>query len=358
MRALGVGVIGVNARGGWAAEAHLPAVAAVDGLELVGVAAGSPGSADEVARQFHVPLAVVGGGRLIEHPDVDLVTVAAPVPQHRDLILAALAAGKHVLTEWPVGPETVDAVEVARAAGASTARAFVDLQARRNPAVVRLQAMLAAEAIGRVLGVTVHSSTAGWGPAVPESAAALEDPATGMNLLTIQTAHTLDLVEQVLGRFTALSALTSVQYPEVRIGDSGTVRHRTVADHVLVDARTADAWAAVQVAGGRPVHDTPFRLEVTGTDGTLVLRGGTPRGFQAGRLHLEHDGERVEVTDRATDGLPDPVVNVAGVYAAVRDDITTGSVVAASPADGVSLARLVDAVAESAAHGRTVTLEH
>ena len=42
----------------------------------------------------------------------------------------------------------------------------------------------------------------------------------------------------------------------------------------------------VQVAGGRPPEDTPFRFEVIGERGSLVLDGDAPRGFQSGRLRL------------------------------------------------------------------------
>ena len=40
-------------------------------------------------------------------PDIDLVTVATRVPDHRELVLAALAAGKHVYCEWPLGAATL-----------------------------------------------------------------------------------------------------------------------------------------------------------------------------------------------------------------------------------------------------------
>ena len=48
---------------------------------------------------------------------------------------------------------------------------------------------------------------------------------------------------------------------------------------------------AVEVAGDR-APDTPFTFEVVGTDGDLLLAGGHPNGFQAGRLTLSLNGER------------------------------------------------------------------
>lgn len=88
------------------------------------------------------------------------MTVGAPVPAHRELVLAALNAGKHVVTEWPVGTSTAQTEEIAAAAAARSGRhAAVDLQARANPAAMRARELLASDAIGRVLNVTVYSST-------------------------------------------------------------------------------------------------------------------------------------------------------------------------------------------------------
>jgi predicted dehydrogenase len=92
-----------------------------------------------------------------------VVAVAAPVPAHADLILAAVAAGKHVLTEWPITPGTQQTAKVADAVVATGVRGAVGLQARRDPAVLRAGELIASGAVGRVLTVSVYSTTAGFG---------------------------------------------------------------------------------------------------------------------------------------------------------------------------------------------------
>jgi hypothetical protein len=102
--------------------------------------------------------------------------------------------------------------------------------------------------------------------------------------------------------------------------------HRVVPDHMLLHGRLASGGAlAVQVAGGRPPADTPFRMDVTGEDSILTLEGGAARGFQAGLLRLRLNGKPADATDSETAGLPAPVVNVARVYAALRNDIVNGT---------------------------------
>lgn len=352
---LRVGIIGVDAARGWARESHVPAVQLLGGLALVAVANRTQEAADAAAEAVGAERAYSDPAALIADPDLDVVTVAAPVPAHRALILAAFAAGKHVVTEWPVGTSTAQTEQITAAAAASGGHAAVGLQARRNPAVVKALSLVADGALGRVLSANVYSSTVGFGPRISPGELYLEDPASGMNLTTIQAAHTMDLVALLAGRLSSLAALSTVQYPDLQVDGAPGPHRRTVPDHVLLHARLEGGGAlAVQVVGGKPADDTPFRLDVHGTRGVLTLTGGAPRGFQSGVLTLTLDGGPVEVDGGETGHLPDPVVNVAGVYAALRDDITSGTSTAPSFADAVRLSRLVDDIRAAALDGQTI----
>lgn len=113
---LRVGVIGVNAKRGWARESHIPAVKAVDGLTLAAVGTSSQASAEEAAAAFEVGKAYGSPAAMFADPDIDVVTVAASVPAHHDLILEAVRAGKHVYSEWPLGVGTARTEEIAHVA--------------------------------------------------------------------------------------------------------------------------------------------------------------------------------------------------------------------------------------------------
>ncbi|MBE7218790.1 MAG: Gfo/Idh/MocA family oxidoreductase [Caulobacteraceae bacterium] len=191
---LRVGIIGANARGGWAADSHVPAVQALDGLELAAVATNRQETADEAAHAFGVAKAYGGGDALIADPEIDVVTIATRVPDHRDLVLAAVAAGKAVYCEWPLGRGELETRDLKRAAEAAGVHHAVGLQLRASPAVKAAVMRLRAGVIGRVLSLSAFSSTAGFGPEAPAPFVYLEDPDTFANLVTIQGAHTLDLV--------------------------------------------------------------------------------------------------------------------------------------------------------------------
>lgn len=128
-----------------------------------------------------------------------------------------------------------------------------------------------------------------------------------MNLTTIQTAHTLDFAIQLAGQLTSLAVLTTIQYPELEVEDHRRPFRRTIPDHLLIHGRLAGGGAlAVQVVGGRPAGDTPFRMDITGADGALTIDGGAARGFQAGRLRLSLDSEPVQLDQGRPQPCPTP----------------------------------------------------
>ena len=354
---LRVGIIGASAERGWAKDSHVPAVQALAGLELVAVASGSPEKAEAAARAFGAKTGYAEARDLVQDPDVDLVTVAVKVPDHREIVLAALAAGKHVYCEWPLGCNLAQTEEMAAAADQAGVHVAIGLQTRQNPAAQKARELLASGAVGRLLSARIYSTTMAFGPKVESAMAFGEDAANGVTLVTIQGAHTLDFVVAMLGGLADISALITTQYPQIQIGDTSLPQPRTTPDHLLVQARLAEGGAlSLEVAGGRPAAATPFRLEVTGEIGILGLEGGAPRGFQSGRLQLTFNGQPVPVDEGELASLPDAAANVAGVYASLRDDILHGTRTTPDFHHAVRLARLVDAVLSSAATGVRQTI--
>lgn len=356
-RALRVGIIGANARGGWAGLSHVPAVQGLDGLTLAAVATNAQATADEAAHAFGVARAYASGASLIADPDIDIVTVATRVPDHRELVLAALAAGKHVYCEWPLARGGGEAVQMARAAEAAGVHHVVGLQLRASPAVRAARARLAAGGIGRLLSVSAFSSSAGFGSTVAAPFVYLEDPAAFANLVTIQGAHTFDLVAALGGEPTALAALAARQFPHIVTGDDKTSRPRRTFDHLRAQGRLpGGATFGLEVAGGRK-GETPFVLDIVGESGSLRLDGGAPRGLQSGRIGLVENGTRVAVDEGELGGLPDEAVNVAGIYAELRDGVRAGPRTAPGFDHAVWLTRLIEATLRSSEEARTVTLE-
>ena len=112
-----VGIVGVSAERGWGTAAHIPALRALsDVFETAGVANTSLASAKAAAAAFGIPRAFENVAELVNSPDIDVVAVAVKVPHHREVVTAALEAGKHVYCEWPLGNGLAEAIELAELA--------------------------------------------------------------------------------------------------------------------------------------------------------------------------------------------------------------------------------------------------
>ena len=351
-KTLGVGIIGASAERGWAKLAHVPAIQHLAGMELVAVASGSHAKADAAATAFGARTGYADGKDLIQDPSVDIVTIAVKVPDHRELVLAALAAGKHIYCEWPLGRNLAETELLAKAARKAEIHVAIGLQTRLNPALLRARELVASGAIGRLLSARVLSTTVAFGPQVEVAMAFAEDADNGVTLVTIQSAHTIDFAIAVLGPLAELAALTTTQFPEIQVGEPPARQIRSTPDHLLVQARGSEGFAlSIEVAGGRPPEAVPFRMEVTGEDGDLMLEGGAMRGFQSGKLTLSLRGKPQQVDEGEVAGLPAEAANVAAMYAALRDDIVSGSSTVPNFEPAAHLSKLVHDVLSSAQSG-------
>lgn len=108
-----VGIVGA----GFGERVHLPSFAAHPAFEVVAIA--SPHNAERIAKERNIA-AFKDAKELIGGADVDVVSIATPPFTHRDDVLAALAAKKHVLCEKPFALNVADAqtmVDAGKAAG-------------------------------------------------------------------------------------------------------------------------------------------------------------------------------------------------------------------------------------------------
>src|SRR3989454_5979365 len=267
---LGVGIIGVSPVRGWATTAHIPALRALPKYEIRALSAHSPGSARAASEAFGVGAVFSDHEELVSQPDIDVVVVTVKVPHHRELVSAALAAGKAVYCEWPLGRDLDDARAMAALAAKQGVRTIVGLQARQAPAIEFVQELLGEGYVGEVLSTTMLGLSVP-GDVVGQPNAYMLDKANGANLLTIGVGHSLDILNYVLGEFTDLSAVSNLRRPLITIEETGQQIVKTAADQIaVIGTLTSGATASVHVreavAGG-----TGFLWEINGTDGTLRI---------------------------------------------------------------------------------------
>ena len=355
---LRVGIIGASAKAGWARESHVPAVQALAGLKLGAVVTRDQARADSAAEAFGARVGYADPQALFDDPEIDIVTVAVKVPDHHDLVLGALRAGKSLYCEWPLSPTSSQARALAAAARDAGVKVAIGLQARPNPAVRRARALIAQGAIGRVLGGRCVSTCAAWGGIIQPAMVFAEKPQAGVNLVIVQGAHTIDLMILLLGELADASALATRQYPQIAVeGEDRSVRRETF-DHILVQGRLKSGGSlSAEIIGGRPKDRTPFELVVFGDKGEIALTGGARRGFQSGRLALALNGEPQAVDEGEGEGLPYAALNVASVYARLRDDIVDDTRTSPDFEHAVRLTRLVEDLLAASQDGRRRSAE-
>lgn len=356
---IGVGIVGLSATGGWAAGAHLPALAAAGGVELRALVASSAASARAASEAYGVP-AEESVEQLARREDVDLVVVTVKVPRHRELVLPALEAGVPVLSEWPLAVDLREAEELERAARGT--RTFVGLQGRSSPTWRWLADLVADGYVGEVLSATVVASAAGWGGTVSERMRYTLDRASGATLLTIGFGHAIDVVAMVLGELQDVMATTATRRPQVQLDDTEQRVLMTAEDQIAVSGALASGAILSAHYRGGTVSGPGFSLTIDGTDGTLEATAPSHPNVNP-----------VAVRGRRGAGEPEPLTLPAGydafpelaetrihalthAYAAIRDDLELGTSAVPDFAHAVKRHRLLDAITRSAVTGRRTTV--
>src|SRR5437660_1402773 len=361
---LGVGIIGVSPIRGWAATAHIPALRALPNYEIRALSGHSAESARAAGEVFGVSAVFSDHTQLVTQRDIDVVAVTVKVPHHRETVSAALAAGKAVYCEWPLGRDLDDARAMAALAAKEGVRTVVGLQARQAPAIEFVQELLSDGYVGEVLSTTMVGVSVP-GDVVVKANAYMLDKTNGANVLTVAVGHSLDTLNFVLGEFADLSAVSDLRRPLISIEETGEQIVKTAPDQIaVIGTLTSGATASVHVreavAGG-----VGFLWEINGTDGTLRITGdaAVPEivPLTVAGAHGRDEPAELAVPAALAQKWPAltslqgaPAFNVGRAYAAFAADMENGKHTVPDFADAVRRHEVIAAVERAAASGKRV----
>ena len=293
--------------------------------ELVAVWDEDPDRGQAGARDFGVEYA--GDlAELLARDDLDAVTVTTATAPHRDVMVRAAAAGKHIFTEKLLAPTVAEVEEIVAAADAAGVALVVSLPRLYHGSTRAVDDVLAGGALGRLTYGRVRLShdgaVAGW---LPQR---FFDPSEAIGgALTDLGCHPVYLIQRFLG-----------PDPDTVTATYRSLTGRALEDHAVVTVGYADGRIGVMETGF--VSAGPFTIELHGPDARLrysdadgVLRVSGPEGCT--ELPVPADGE-------------DAFAQWAGhIRAGTRADDNL--------ARAAELTRLVVAANEAAATGRTRT---
>jgi predicted dehydrogenase len=356
---IGVGVVGLSARGGWGAGAHLPAMAAAGGFELRGLVASSDEAARAAGHRYGTrPYGSVE--QLADAEDVELVVITVKTPRHRELVLPATAAGKPTFCEWPFAVNHREAVEMADSAtGLPT---FVGLQGRSSPAFRWLADLVSDGYVGEVLSTTVLSAVSEWGSPVSAHAQYTLDRDQGATMLGIGFGHAIDPVLMVTGELRDVVATTAVRHPHVPLGRTGQVVRMTADDQIAISGSLPGGAILSAHQRGGTSSGPGFSMTIDGTEGTLEASAADHPHIAPLTVRGRHGGGRMATLrpPAAYDAFPSlagtAIHTLAHAYAGIRSELRGGAGTVPDFTHAVRRHRLLDAISESAATGRRVEL--
>jgi predicted dehydrogenase len=261
-----------------------------------------------------VPAAHGSYRALMSDPDVDVVYVATPHPQHRALALAALAAGKAVLVEksFTVTPAaTREIVTAARAAGRFAMEA---MWTRFCPAVTRLRELVADGAIGEVRAVTADLGV--QHPADP--AAQSYDPGRGDGLLFHLGVYPVSFAQMLLGTPESVTAHGTVHQSGADVEESVLLRYPGGRSALLFASLRSPAPGEARVLGTSGWIGVPPRFHYPGR---IVLHraGHDPQAIDAPFTGSGYAHELAEVTERVAGGHTESEIMPLADTVAVQD---------------------------------------
>jgi predicted dehydrogenase len=121
-------------------------------LELHTVADITEVAAERARQTLGFAHATTDWRRIMANPEIDLVSITAPNALHKEMSLAAIAAGKHVYCEKPLAPLASDALEMTQAAEAAGVKTQVGFNYLCNPMLALAREMIEAGELGDIRG--------------------------------------------------------------------------------------------------------------------------------------------------------------------------------------------------------------
>lgn len=205
-------------------------------------------------------------------PDVDVIDICTPNNLHKEMALAAAAAGKHIYCEKPLGLSASEAEEMSRAAESAGVRTSMGFNYICNPMLLLARDMISAGEIGAVYNLrSSYQEDYLANPETPFSWRCLRSEG-GSGALNDLGTHLISMAEFLLGPIgSVFGRLTTVfpQRPDAVTGQLRTVENEDIAQ-VLVSFTSgcAGTMEISRVATGRKCGLT---FEIHGSKGSLVF---------------------------------------------------------------------------------------
>lgn len=232
-RKIGFAVIGC---GGIATEAHLPSVLEIPEVKLVAVADVVKEKAEEAAERFGAKAYYTDYRRLLKREDVDVVDICTPPYLHREHVVAAAEAGKHIICEKPLCTTLTDADKIIRAVRKAGVKLTVDFMFRFHRLYRKVKQTIDNGSIGKAVvmwltNIVMTSPTHPW----------FWNKSKSGGMLVEHTCHFFDIFRWWAGEPHTVFAWIKTVKPEATIEDNAsvTIKYRNQGIGVIAQSFTS-----------------------------------------------------------------------------------------------------------------------
>lgn len=329
---------------------------------MVAVCASRPETAE--AARAHGGFEVCGtdAAEIIRRDDVDIVNICTPNHLHKDELLAAMQAGKHIYCDKPLTGTIADAEALAPAIEQYSGVSQMTFNNRFALVAQRAKQMIEKGFVGRVTQFRAGYYHAG--SVDPDKPMGWKQQAeAGGGVINDLASHIIDLVDWLAGPIERVLADTRILYPERPAKGGGRVRVEA-EDSVTMLARLADGGAGVveatKIATGA---NDELRVELHGDKGALRFNTMQPNYLEAydladpeTPLGGTRGWKRIDTVHRfeKPGGWPGPKFAVGWTRSHVHclyhflAAVAEGRPASPSLADGLRMQRMLEAVRRSA----------
>lgn len=336
MAMLKAAVIGAGAI---AHHCHLPGYQQHSDCQLVALAEIDPSRAAQAAKRFGVPRTYQDYRQMLEHEELDMVSVCTPNHLHCEMAEAVARRGVHLLLEKPVALSVADAVAIRQVVRAAGIRCMVGFTHRFYHGNQQARQLIRDGAIGEPFMIRVRFAHKGPQPGWAMSDWFYRRAKSGGGALLDMGIHAMDICGYMLGPVASVSALVGTLRKDIEVDDNAVLS---------LDFAPKRAFGYVEVGWTSCPGFTG--LEVYGDDGTVIIDYAKPVELILGSIGP--DG--VDRTERRH--LP-PTTEPQGwprQMAGFIDCIRDGRDVPVGIDDGVAATAVAEAAARSAELGRSI----
>ena len=260
--------IGFIGAGGIAKERHLPGLKKVDGVELVVVANRGLASAEKIKKEYGFAEASDNWQAVVARPDVDAVFIAAPPYLHKPATLAALANGKHVFCQARMARTLSEAQDMYDAAKRSDRVTMICPPPHAMQGDHYVKKLIKDGYLGQIREVHVHAFASSFADSNLPLHWRQDAFISGFN--TLNVGMLVEVLHRWVGHFDQVTALSATHTPRRRKEGSVQEVAVDVADSVGIVGRLRNGALAVMHFTGAAYHGGENRIELYGSDGSLV----------------------------------------------------------------------------------------